>query len=254
MSSENIDSRAPPEYESLPGPRMEGDNLPDDFKYSSNVASCELSIRNMFLRKVYSLLSVQILGTLFVGVLIKCNQGVQLWCMNNMWLFLVSMISSFGFLFLTLFKARSYPYNLFFLGGFTLSEAYLIGFASSLTETDALVQAIIITFVVFIGLTLFAFQTKYDFISWQGSLYMALWGLIGLGFILMFFPLQSSVMELIYALGGCIIFSLYVVIDTQRIMKTCNLDDEIPAAMQLYMDILNLFLFILRLLDRRNDS
>lgn len=112
---------------------------------------------------------------------------------------------------------------------------------------------VLLTFIIFIGLTLFAFQTKYDFVSWQGAAGMALWGLIGWGFVMMFFPHQSSAMEMIYSGLGAAIFSVYIVIDTQRLMKTANLDDEVMATMSLYLDILNLFLFILRILQSRQD-
>ncbi|CAH2355241.1 bax inhibitor 1 [[Candida] railenensis] len=245
----------PPVYEQVndQAPREAGDNIPDDFKYSVDVASCELPVRQMFVRKVYSLLSVQIFGTVLVGFLIRSSSSVQSWCFNNMWLFYVSMVFSIGFSIATMVKAKSYPTNLILLGCFTLSEAYGLGMVCALVESEILVQALLLTFVIFIGLTLFAFQTKYDFVSWQGFVGMALWGLIGWGFVMMFFPHQSSAMEMIYSGIGAAIFSVYIVIDTQRLMKTANLDDEVMATMSLYLDILNLFLFILRILQSRQD-
>lgn len=165
----------------------------------------------------------------------------------------VSLIGSIGFMIATHIKARSYPSNLLLLGGFTLCEAYGVGVACSAIESEVVVQALLITFVIFIGLTLFAFQTKYDFISWQGTVMMATWVLIGWGFIFMVFPNHSSGMEMLYSGLGAIIFSIYIIIDTQRIMKTVHLDDEVPATLSLYLDILNLFLFVLRILNNRND-
>lgn len=243
----------PPTYEQEQSPRVEGDNIPDDFKYSVDVASCELPIRQLFIRKVYTLLSIQIFGTVLVGLIIRSNSSIQAWCFNNMWLFFVSLIGSIGFMIATHIKARSYPSNLLLLGGFTLCEAYGVGVACSAIESEVVVQALLITFVIFIGLTLFAFQTKYDFISWQGTVMMATWVLLGWGFIFMVFPNHSSGMEMLYSGLGAIIFSIYIIIDTQRIMKTVHLDDEVPATLSLYLDILNLFLFVLRILNNRND-
>lgn len=244
----------PPAYGQPEVPRQSGDNIPDDFKYSVTVASCELPIRHLFLRKVYALLTMQLTATLVVGYIIKLSPSVQNWCFNNMWLFYVAMVGVFGLMIATYFKARSYPLNLFLLGGFTLCEAYTIGLACSLVQSDVLVQAILITLLVFIGLTAFAFQTKYDFASWQGFLGVGLWALICWGFVMMFIPHQSKGMEMIYSGIGAVVFSGYVLVDTQMIMKTAFLDDEIPATITLYLDILNLFLFILRFLQSTHDD
>lgn len=244
---------APPAYAQEEIPRTEGDNVPDDFKYSVDVASCELPVRQMFIRKVYSLLTLQIIATVLVGTIIRSNQTIKTWCLTNLWLFFVSMFGSFGFLIATYFKARSYPINLVLLSGFTLMEAYSLGLVCSMVETDVVLQAFFLTLVVFIGLTLFAFQTKYDFISWQGFASMGLWILIGMGFMFVFFPAQSSGMQMVYGGLGVAVFSVYIVIDTQKIMKTAHLEDEIISTIQLYLDVVNVFLYILQILNARRD-
>lgn len=233
---------------------MAGDNIPDDFKYSVDVASCELPVRQLFIRKVYTLLLMQILATVLVGFAIRLSDSIRGFCFLNLWLFYVSLVGSIVTLIATMFKARSYPSNVILLGTFTLFEAYGLGMACAFVESDVLVQALLLTFVIFIGLTAFAFQTKYDFISWQGALGMGLWALIGWGFVMMFFPHQSLAVEMIYSGLGALIFSVYIIVDTQKIMRTAHLDDEIPATISLYLDIVNLFLFILRLLQSRNNN
>lgn len=245
--------QAPPAY-GEPAPRTEGDNIPDDFKYSVNVASCELPIRQMFIRKVYALLSVQIFASMLVGYIIRLDDSIRLWCMNNMWLYFVSIAGVIGSLIGALIKARSYPINLVFLGFFTLFESYGIGLACSFVETDIVVQALLITLVIFLGLTIFAFQTKYDFTSWQGVLGMSLWALIACGFVFMFFPSQSKGFEMIYSGAGAVIFSAYIIVDTQNIMKTAMLDEEVLATINLYLDLVNLFLFVLRLVQGSRDD
>lgn len=244
----------PPSYGETQAPRTSGDNIPDDFKYSSSVAACELPVRQMFLRKVYALLSVQVLISVVVGYTIRLHSGIQSWCFNNMWMFYVSIAGVFGFLIATYLKARSYPINLVLLTGFTLCESYGLGLACSLVESGILAQALLLTFVIFIGLTLFAFQTKYDFTSWQGVLGMALWALIGWGFVQMFFPVHSKGMEMVYSGLGSLVFSVYVIVDTQNIMKTATLDDEIVATITLYLDVINLFLYILRFLQSSRED
>ncbi|KAJ8143331.1 hypothetical protein OXX80_000749 [Metschnikowia pulcherrima] len=253
MSYQPVPSQ-PPAYGEDPAARTMGDNVPDDFKYSVNVASCELPVRQMFVRKVYALLSVQIFATVLVGYIIRSHEPLRNWCLSNIWLYIVSIVGTLGFAIGANIKARSYPINLILLGGFTLCESYGVGLACSFVETDAVVQALLITFMVFIGLTIFAFQTRYDFRSWQGVLGISVWALIAIGFVNMFFPGNSKGFEMLYSGAGALIFSAYILVDTQHLMKTYSLDDEVSAAIALYLDILNLFLFILRLLQSRSDD
>ena len=48
--------------------------------------------------------------------------------------------------------------------------------------------------------------------------------------------------------GGAALFSLYIVYDVYMISKRTSPDDYVPAAIELYLDIANLFLHILRIL------
>ncbi len=65
---------------------------------------------------------------------------------------------------------------------------------------------------------------------------------------------RSPIMELGLALGGALIFSLYLVYDTQQIMRKTSPEEYIDAAIQIYLDITRLFIEILRILEasRRN--
>lgn len=251
---------APPVYDEaplLPGegapPREEGDNVPDDFKYSTSVAECALSIRHAFIRKVYTILVAQLIGTFAVGLVIRMNDGLRLWAMENLWAFYVSLFGSIGLMIGAFIKQRTYPTNLLFLGGFTLLESYCVGVVSSLYDTNIVIQAVLITLLVFVGITLFAMQTKRDFTSWAGYLYTALWALIMFGFVSMFFPYSSKV-ELFYSGIGALIFSAYILVDTQYILRRFHPEDEVAAAIALYLDIINLFLNILRILNEIQDN
>lgn len=50
------------------------------------------------------------------------------------------------------------------------------------------------------------------------------------------------------AVAGAVIFSLYIVFDVFMISRRLSPDDYIPAAIELYLDIANLFLHLLRIL------
>lgn len=228
---------------------------PDEFfKNTVPVASCELQVRQMFLRKVYSLLLVQIFSSVIVGTVIFFNEPLKQWCFNNGWIFILTLIGSIGFMVGAAMKARSYPINLYFLAGFTFCEAFTVGFGCSLMESDVVVRALLLTFVIFIGLTAFAFQTKYDFTSFQGILVMSLWALLSIGFVFMFFPTRGKALELVYASIGALIFSAFIVVDTQLIMKRYNVDEEVMASITLYLDVLNLFWYIVSILNLTRDD
>lgn len=143
--------------------------------------------------------------------------------------------------------------NLAFLTGFTALEAYSISVITSMFESRIVLQALIFTFGIFIALTLFACQTKYDFTSWMPYLFGALWVLIIFGFMAAFFP-KSSGVELGYGVVAALIFSGYILVDTQLVIRHYHVEEEIAAAISLYLDILNLFLAILRILNSQNNN
>lgn len=143
--------------------------------------------------------------------------------------------------------------NLFFLAGFTGLEAYAVSVVVSFFDTKIVLQAVILTAGIFIGLTLFACQTKYDFTSWMPYLFGGLWALILFGFVSVFFPANSTT-ELIYGGLGALIFSGYILVDTQLIMRHYHVEEEIAAAISLYLDVINLFLSILRILNSQQNN
>jgi len=154
---------------------------------------------------------------------------------------------------LTFWKRKSYPMNIAFLTGFTALEAYSISVITSFYESRIVLQALIITLGIFVALTLFACQTKYDFTSWIPYLAGALWVMIIFGFMAMFFP-GGKTIELVYGAVGALIFSGYILVDTQLVMRHYSPEEEIAAAISLYLDILNLFLSILRILNSQNNN
>jgi hypothetical protein len=252
-------TRPPPAYsgddEALlsGGPRNSEDNIPDDFKFGGSVAEASIDIRHAFVRKVYSILTVQLIATSLFSAISFYNESFKLWIQTNSWMMFVSLFGSLGLLFATYWKRKSYPTNLLFLSGFTLLEAYSVAVITSFYDSRIVLQAVFITGALFIGLTLFACQTKYDFSSWYSYLYGTLWFLVIFGFVAAFFPTNSYV-ELGYAGVSALLFSAYILFDTQMILRRVHVEEEIAAAISLYLDIINLFLAILRILNSSNDN
>ena len=250
-------SQAPPSYQDaepvMGESRTEDDNVPDDFKFGGSVAEATLPIRMQFIRKVYAILTVQLLFTTALSAVSFFSKPYKQWIQTNQWMMWVSLFGAIGFMLLTFWKRKSYPTNLVFLAGFTGLEAYSISVITSFYDSKIVVEALIFTLGIFLALTLFACQTKYDFTSWMPYLFGALWVLILFGFMSAFFPYNSKV-ELGYGIVAALIFSGYILVDTQLIMRHYHVEEEIAAAISLYLDVINLFLAILRILNSQQNN
>lgn len=256
-------TQAPPTYQAesssssdatplFSGPRSSEDNIPDDFKFGGSVAEATIDIRNQFVRKVYAILSVQLIATTALSSVSFFSSSYKQWIQGNAPLLWISLIGSMIFLGLTYWKRKSYPTNLAFLAAFTAMEAYTISFIVSFYDASLVLNALVITAGIFIFLTAFACQTKYDFTSWIPYALGALWSLVMFSFIYIFLP-QSKTTDLFLGLAAALIFSVYILIDTQLIMRKLHVEEEIAAAISLYLDIINLFLAILRILNNQNN-
>ncbi|KAJ1923097.1 hypothetical protein IWQ60_006103 [Tieghemiomyces parasiticus] len=243
-------------YQAIPeadtNPTGGDDDLPDDFKYGTTVSQCDVDIRHAFIRKVYSILTAQLLATTGMGILFMFNQTVNTWALQNVWSLYVSAFGSLGALLGLLWKRRSYPANFVWLSGFTLLEAYSIGFVVSLYDTTLVLQALLITLGLFTILTLFTFQSKFDFSRLGSILFFALMGVLLVGLVQIFLPFNRT-FDLIMAVLTAVIFSGYVLYDTHNIIHRLSPEEYIVAAVDLYLDIINLFLAILRILSNSRD-
>lgn len=222
-------------------------------QFGGSVSEATLDIRMAFVRKVYTILTVQILATVALSSISFFSTGYRNWIQSNQWMLFVSLFGAIGFMLLTFWKRKSYPTNLLFLGGFTALEAYSISVVTSFYESKIVLEALVFTLGIFIALTLFACQTKYDFTSWQPYLFLALWVMITFGFMAAFFP-HTSALELGYGVVGALIFSGYILVDTQMVMRHYQVEEEIAASISLYLDVINLFLSILRILNSQQNN
>jgi len=230
----------------------EAGEVPDDFKYGSSVADSSPEIRAAFVRKVYTILLAQIFATVLFGGLLSQSETAVSWVQSHVWSFFVPMVGAFVNLFLLYWKRHSHPWNFVLLSTFTLMEAFSLGMLVTFYDNNIVLQALLITLGVFIGLTLFTLQSKYDFEGMGPFLFGALIAFCMTGFVQLFFPFGKT-MDLIYAIGGCLLFSGYIVYDTYIINARLSPDEYIMGAISLYLDFINLFLSILRLLNNLQD-
>lgn len=185
--------------------------------------------------------------------------GVKEFSYAHSWLMIVAMVLTFVLLIVLACcpnVRRNYPTNMILLGLFTLLEAFMLGVISSHYDTDAVLMAAGITAVVSLGLTIFAFQTKWDFTMFGGILFVFIIVLFCFGLLCAI--IRNRYATLAYASLGALVFAAYLVFDTQLMMGgkhkySISPEEYIFAALNLYLDIINLFLFILTIVQGSRD-
>jgi FtsH-binding integral membrane protein len=219
------------------------------------------SIRAGFIRRVYSILSIQLLVTLAFVLLFVYHQGVKNFTHRNPQLMFIPMVGTIVFVCMIACcesVRRNSPTNLIVLGLFTLCESIVVGFISSTYAPEIVLMAVAITAAIVIGLTLFAFQTKYDVTSWGGGLCVILI-VFSIGSIVVGIFFRTEFAHFLVACVGAAIFCLYIVYDTQIMMGgthkfSISPEEYVFAALNLYMDIIQLFIYMLRILQYLNKD
>ena len=135
----------------------------------------------------------------------------------------------------------------FVAGVFISPILYLYG----RSQPGLITQAAILTIGAFGVLTLYAFVSRRDFSAWGSFFMMGLWVLIGTMFLNFFF--RNPAMDLWLAGITVIIFGGLLVFDTWRIRNVFGPDEYVGAAVTIYLDLLNLFLGVLRVLGGRRS-
>ena len=215
---------------------------------------------NRFFGKIYGLVGMGVglsavisylmlfpLSHLFVNIL-----------MNYSWVYMAALFLEFGLVFLASGAARrntpaALPLFLVYsaLNGFTLS--FII-----VQYTQAIVfQAFLSTAIVFFIMALIGVTIKRDLSGMAKFLMAALIGIIVASLINFFFA--SSMMSFVISIVSILIFSGLIAYDNQMIKKVYyGTNGQVTEgwadsmALSLYLDFINLFLNILRLLSRRN--
>ncbi|MBT6328307.1 MAG: Bax inhibitor-1/YccA family protein [Kordiimonadaceae bacterium] len=135
--------------------------------------------------------------------------------------------------------------------GISLSNILLMYTGTSVAKT------FFVTAAAFGSLSLYGYTTKKNLTGMGSFLIMGLFGLIIASVVNIF--MQSSAMEFIISVAGVLIFAGLTAYDTQRI-KLMYLENDhsethtkkaIMGALSLYLDFINMFLFLLRFMGNR---
>mmetsp|Transcript_14399 Transcript_14399/g.25334 ORF Transcript_14399/g.25334 Transcript_14399/m.25334 type:complete len:260 (-) Transcript_14399:43-822(-) len=250
---------ADPLLQSRPGTRQ---NIGD-------LKSAAKEVRQGFVRKVYGLLTTQLLVTVLIAAqivgLADASKSTASWIQSHEWLLWFSVIGVISMMCCMICcreALRKYPTNYIILFSFTVFEAVLIGFVSSMFSATSLLLAAGATAFIFFALTAYAMFTQTDFTGAGPYIFAALLVLLIFGTCLSVLPLigvDTSAATLIYDGLGVLVFSFCIIYDTQLMLGewgghkvAISIDEYVFASLNLYMDVINLFLNVLSLLGDRN--
>jgi len=208
------------------------------------------SLRKGFIRKVYGILSAQLLLTVMISVFMSSSATMRTAVIASgsaiIWTVLIVALV----ILIALHQYKTvHPTNLYLLFAFTAVESVSIGLVCAMFTENGMgylvLQAAMITTSIFVGLTLFTFQSRIDFSFLGAGLFAGLWIIVIWGLFSLVFGSGGG---FIYSVFGALLFSGFILFDTWRITSVYGYDDYVVACIDLYLDILNLFLHILRIL------
>lgn len=135
--------------------------------------------------------------------------------------------------------------------GLSLGSIFLVYTGASIAKT------FFVTAATFGALSLYGYTTKKDLSGWGTFLFMGLIGLIIASLVNLF--TQSAAFDFVISAVGVLLFAGLTAYDTQKIKEMYFAGDayevaakkSVSAALSLYMDFINLFLFLLRFMGNR---
>lgn len=221
------------------------------FSYATAPIVRTASDRATLVRRTYLLVFVSVLVTM-VGAAFGLSQPrvMQAVAAHPFIMFFVMLAP----LFLAMRARHSFPANIGLTLLFTFVEGIWISpilYYYGRTAPGIIGQAALLTGSTFAVLTAYVWISRRDFSAWGSFLTVGLWVLIGTSLLNLFF--RNEVASLWIAAVGVMLFAGLLIYDTWRLKNQYGPDDYVMAAVQIYLDLLNMFLFILRLLGGRRS-
>jgi len=232
------------------------DNELDDEEIDKIIAE---KMRQGFITKVYGIISYQILVTSIIIYLGFVSTWFQEVILKSKFFLGLNIVVTITCLFLPMFSAKllqKMPSNYIILTLFTISFSCIISMETNKYTAKSVMSALFLTFVTAITLTYYAWKTKTDFTVHSGTLLVCLVLLICSSFIFLVVRIPFSNLLIMY--GSLVLCCIYLIYDTQLLIgkrgKKFSEDDYILAAITLYLDIIVLFLQILKIFGEKKNN
>jgi modulator of FtsH protease len=206
--------------------------------------------RIAFIRKVYALFFVGILFAVGGVMLGFAFPPVMIAARQHPWIMLILMLGGV----MGAQAVRHVPgVNLLALFGFTTLTGVIISpllYIVSKTNPVSIFQAGVLTVGIFGGLTAYVFLSNRDFSFLRGMVTVGLIVIIIAGLFNVIF-VGSLGLGFALAVATLLLFAGFVLYDTSNIIRRYPTNEYVSGALALYLDALNIFLALLRILNRR---
>uniref|UniRef100_S4RBK3 Glutamate receptor, ionotropic, N-methyl D-aspartate-associated protein 1b (glutamate binding) n=1 Tax=Petromyzon marinus TaxID=7757 RepID=S4RBK3_PETMA len=231
-------------YHPAPAPAFNDEHPPiyhdnEDFNISDWT---DKTVRRAFIRKVYLVLTAQL------PTYVKSTPGLYYASYAVFFVCLIALSCCGEF-------RRKHPWNIITLSILTLCMSYMVGMIATFYEADAVVMAMGITVAVCVAVILFSMQTKYDFTSCNGVLLVML--VVLMLFSILCIILRNHILNIVYGALGALLFTVFLAVDTQLLMGNhkyaLSPEEYIFAALNLYTDVINIFLYILMIIGNSRN-
>ena len=237
-------------------------NYNDNGYQTAVQAENELSLQRYVaavMRRVYGKMTLGLLVTAITSLLVVSSPaalGLLFSTRAAIWILFAVEIGLVIYLSARIDKLSSGVATLLFflysaLNGVTLTPIFLVYTGASIAK------AFFITTGMFGAMTIFGYVTRQDLSKIGSFLMMALFGLIGCLLVNLFW--QNTMFELLISFAGVLIFVGLTAWDTQAIKRMCAEADSsmvgkvaTMGALTLYLDFINLFIYLLRIFGNRN--
>lgn len=212
------------------------------------------STQATFMSKVYGWMAMALGVTGLVAVYVASTPSITEVIFSSVWTFVGLIILEVALVMYLIYSIEKLSVDnallLFFLyaaiNGLTMSVVLLVYTAESVAST------FFITGATFGIMSLYGYFTKKDLSSWGNILFMGVVGLIIAGIANMF--IGSSTLGYIISFVGVLVFVGLTAYDTQKIKNMSHTNDlraAILGALTLYLDFVNLFLYLLRFMGNK---
>ena len=207
--------------------------------------------RATLVRRTYALVLVSVIVTM-VGTSFAFSQPSLLRAVAEHPI--IAFLCTLAPLVLATRRKTDFPLNLGLVLLFNFAMGVMISPAIYIygrTQPGLIAQAATLTLGAFGILTLYAFVSRRDFSAWGSFLTVGLWVLIGTMLLNLFF--RNAMVDSWLAGVTVLLFSGLLIFDTWRLRNHYGPDEYVGAAVQIYLDLLNMFMAILRLLGSRRN-
>lgn len=221
-------------------------------------------IRNIVDKKIkgsFLYMSIALIVTFLTGYFTVTNEAVRSTSYTLLPLFLILQFVLPLSMSLFIYKVNATILRVMFVI-YSISTGVILSFIAEYYTLGSVISVLSGTIVLFLVLTIYGYTTKSNLQSYTSFLVVGIISIIIMSVINMF--IGSNTLDLLLSALAVVVFVIYTAYDTQRIKNTIislsyqgqlDLLDrvEIIGALSLYLDFINLFIYLIRIFGRRKD-